>query len=180
MKINRTIEENIKFVANLKVGNIIQFYTCCNADRNRLEGKVCHDDGLGLITIVEGVKYEIRKLIDIELINDSRECQLDRLPTEVQSILNSFNEEEELYSECKRIQQELNFIGWDCGYDLSGEITDIYQLKVIDTYKCINELCSIQTKINNSSKTAVLLQETGKDFRLIHNGELHTYTPKYL
>lgn len=48
-----------------KQGDIIEFYISCNADRKLLTGKVEHSEQLGLITIVDGVQYELRKLIDI-------------------------------------------------------------------------------------------------------------------
>lgn len=51
---------------NIKVNDVIGFYTCCNADRKTLIGLVEYKEQLGFITIVDGVQYELRKLIDIE------------------------------------------------------------------------------------------------------------------
>ena len=52
----------------IKQGDTIEFYTCCNADRKLLKGIVEYKDQLGFITIVGGAQYELRKLIDIKQI----------------------------------------------------------------------------------------------------------------
>lgn len=61
-----TVEENQNLIDNLKEGDVIEFYTCCNADRKLLKGMV-EKDQLGWITNVEGKQYEIRKLVDINV-----------------------------------------------------------------------------------------------------------------
>jgi len=50
----------------VKAGDKINFYISCNADRKKLTGNVEHKDQLGLICIVEGKQYEVRKMVDIE------------------------------------------------------------------------------------------------------------------
>ena len=50
----------------IKTGDTIEFFTCCNADRKKYVGVVEHKDQLGLITIADGVQYEVRKLVDIK------------------------------------------------------------------------------------------------------------------
>lgn len=50
------------------------------------------------------------------------------LPLEVQSVINTWDDNEELYAECRRIQLELNDIGWDCDYGLDGEISVVMPL----------------------------------------------------
>lgn len=55
---------------------------------------------------------------------------VETLPKEVKDIINSFDENQDSYYECKRIQTELNSIGYDCDYDLSGEIIDIKPLDI--------------------------------------------------
>jgi hypothetical protein len=50
----------------------------------------------------------------------------ESLPEAVQDILSTF--EDETYDECERVKAELNVIGWDCEYDLSGNITEIFVL----------------------------------------------------
>lgn len=50
-------------------------------------------------------------------------------PKKVQSILDSFNEENDMYKECKRIVKELNAINWSAEYYLDGELFNIKKLK---------------------------------------------------
>ena len=52
----------------------------------------------------------------------------DRLHQQVKDVLSTFDDNQDLYSECKRIQKELNAIGYDCDYDLSGTITEVTDL----------------------------------------------------
>lgn len=49
-------------------GDMINFYTCCNANRKQLTGIVQYKNQLGLITIVNNVQYELRKLVDVTII----------------------------------------------------------------------------------------------------------------
>ena len=51
------------------------------------------------------------------------------LPQHIKDIVDSWDDNKELYSECIRIQKELNHIGWDCDYGLSGEITDVWEIQ---------------------------------------------------
>jgi len=50
-------------------------------------------------------------------------------PKKVQSILNSFNDENDTYQECKRIVNELNAINWNAEYYLDGELFNIKKIK---------------------------------------------------
>lgn len=50
------------------------------------------------------------------------------LPKPIQNIIDSFDENAPLYSEPRRIQRELNHLGYTCEWDLSGEITDVYKI----------------------------------------------------
>jgi len=54
------------------------------------------------------------------------------LPENVLAILTTFDEEEDGYAECRRIDEELKLIGWDCDWDLSAEIFDVLPLTVVD------------------------------------------------
>jgi hypothetical protein len=54
---------------DIKQGDTIEFYTSCNSDRKLLTGKVEYKEQLGLISIVDGVQYELRKLVDIKVKN---------------------------------------------------------------------------------------------------------------
>jgi len=63
--------------------------------------------------------------------------KLNEYPLEVQRILLSFDCDAPLYTESRRVRKELNKIGWDCDYDLSGEICEVYSLKSVLTVKNI-------------------------------------------
>jgi hypothetical protein len=56
-------------IENIKQGDTIEFYVSCNADRKLYTGEVKYKDQLGLISIVDGVQYELRKLVDITVLN---------------------------------------------------------------------------------------------------------------
>lgn len=56
-----------------KVGDEISFYTSCNCDRTLYVGSVQFDEGLGLITIIDNIKYELRKMVDLKKI-DTKTC----------------------------------------------------------------------------------------------------------
>lgn len=61
----------------------------------------------------------------------------DSLPQDVKDILITFNEDEDAYEECKRIQQELLKIRYVCTYDLSGCIDDVAPIeKLVSPRKC--------------------------------------------
>lgn len=62
-----TMEENQNLIDNLKEGDVIEFYTCCNADRKLFKGMVEYKNQLGWITNVKGNQYEIRKLVDMNI-----------------------------------------------------------------------------------------------------------------
>lgn len=55
----------------VKTGDIIEFFTCCNADRKKLKGEVSYKEQLGFIVVVDDVTYEVRKLVDIEIIKEA-------------------------------------------------------------------------------------------------------------
>ena len=56
-------------ISDIKQGDTIEFYISCNADRKLYTGKVDYKNQLGLICIVDGVQYELRKLVDIKVLN---------------------------------------------------------------------------------------------------------------
>ena len=64
-----TVEENQKLIDNLKENDVIEFYISCNADRKLFKGVVKYKEQLGWITNINGEQYEIKKLIDIKVIN---------------------------------------------------------------------------------------------------------------
>ncbi len=49
----------------------------------------------------------------------------DNLPDNIKAILDSWDDNKELYSECERIQAELECSNWTCDYDLSGQIFNV-------------------------------------------------------
>jgi len=53
------------------------------------------------------------------------EIEYDNLPERVKAIVETYDDNENLYEECHRIKIELEHIGWTCDYDLSGEIFDV-------------------------------------------------------
>tara|TARA_R100000655_G_scaffold4938_3_gene15469 strand:- start:4200 stop:4538 length:339 start_codon:yes stop_codon:yes gene_type:complete len=51
--------------------------------------------------------------------------EYDNLPQEIKRIVDTYNDNENLYEECSRIKTELEQMGWTCDYDLSGEVFDV-------------------------------------------------------
>lgn len=51
--------------------------------------------------------------------------EYDNLPEEIKTIVDSYDEDGDLYAECSRIQEELEQIGWTCDYYLDGIIYDV-------------------------------------------------------
>ena len=66
---------------------------------------------------------------DSNLLNTTQmtEQEYNRLPQAIKNIVDTWSEN--LYTECKRIQQELQVQGWTCDYDLNGELFDLKQIK---------------------------------------------------
>jgi len=54
--------------------------------------------------------------------------EFDSLPEEVKTILSTFDDNEDLYKECLKIETKLTDIGYQCDYDLSGTIYDVKPL----------------------------------------------------
>lgn len=63
------------------------------------------------------------KQVNSEVIND-----YDKLPIEVQIILDTFDEMKCSYKECARITDDLEQIGWTCEYGLEGEPYDFKRI----------------------------------------------------
>lgn len=53
------------------------------------------------------------------------ELEYDNFPQEVKAIVDTYDDNENLYEECHRIQKELEHIGWTCDYGLDGEVYDV-------------------------------------------------------
>jgi hypothetical protein len=73
----------------------------------------------------ERIKDYLEQKTDQEdLLND-----YENLPEDLKAILETFNEDEERYSECARIQAELEQIGYTYDYGLDGEPYHLRKLK---------------------------------------------------
>lgn len=68
----------------------------------------------------------------------------EELPPHVLAIIDSYDEEKELYKECARVQKEFQAVGYTCDYGLCGEpyhlrrINDIANLKLVRDSESIN------------------------------------------
>jgi|AntRauTorckE5430_2_1112549.scaffolds.fasta_scaffold03614_3 hypothetical protein len=51
--------------------------------------------------------------------------EYDALPKQVQDILESYDNNADLYKECVRIERVLSSVGYQCNYDLRGTIYDV-------------------------------------------------------
>lgn len=67
----RWTDTDIEPMVSPKVGDLISFNTCCNADQQTFCGIVSNKDQLGLITIVEGVQYELSKLVNMKIVSSN-------------------------------------------------------------------------------------------------------------
>ena len=53
----------------------------------------------------------------------------ENFPPEVKVVVDSWDDNKNLYEECARIKCQLEEIGWTCDYDLSGEVYDVREKK---------------------------------------------------
>lgn len=51
------------------------------------------------------------------------------LPDNVKLIVDSWDDNKDLYKECARIKTELEAIGWTCDYGLDGMVYDVMKIK---------------------------------------------------
>ena len=54
--------------------------------------------------------------------------EYEELPQPIKNIVDSWDDSKELYSECVRIQKELEKKGWTCDYGLDGMVYDVEKL----------------------------------------------------
>ena len=54
--------------------------------------------------------------------------QYNNLPQNIKDIVNSWDDNKELYSECNRIKKELERNGWTCDYGIDGMIYDVEKI----------------------------------------------------
>ena len=55
--------------------------------------------------------------------------EYDNLPEKIKNIIDTWDDNLNLYSECNRIQKELETKGWTCDYGLDGMVYDVRELK---------------------------------------------------
>lgn len=70
MKTENTFIYNIFTNESVKVGDIITFNTHCGEDRENFKGVVSFMEKLGFVVIIDGVIYQVRRMININKIND--------------------------------------------------------------------------------------------------------------
>lgn len=66
----------------------------------------------------------------------------ETLPQNIKDILDSWDDNKDLYAECNRIGKELKPLGYEIEYGLSGDITDITKRDVFEevNYKDLNKV----------------------------------------
>jgi len=62
--------------------------------------------------------------------------EYENLPQEIKNIVDSWDDNKDLYAECNRIQKELEQKGWTCDYGLDGMVYDVKQVWHIDSVIC--------------------------------------------
>ena len=55
--------------------------------------------------------------------------EYDNLPQEIKNIVDSWDDNKDIYSDCNRIQKELEEEGWTCKYGLDGIIYEVKKRK---------------------------------------------------
>lgn len=70
-------------------------------------------------------EMELRELLNSDVSLDE---VYDKLPLEVQTILDTFDEDKDAYKECQRIVDELKPLGFEADYGLDGVICSITML----------------------------------------------------
>ena len=51
--------------------------------------------------------------------------EYDNFPQDIKDIVDSYDDNKNLYGECVRIKLELHDLDWTCDYGLSGEVYDV-------------------------------------------------------
>jgi hypothetical protein len=51
--------------------------------------------------------------------------EYEQMPQEVRDIVDSWDDNKNLYAECLRIKLALHDLDWTCDYGLSGEVYDV-------------------------------------------------------
>ena len=53
------------------------------------------------------------------------EQEYNNLPQDIKNVVDSWDDNKDLYAECRRIRSELEQMGWTCDYGLDGEVYDV-------------------------------------------------------
>lgn len=85
----------------------------------------------GVYNSQTGISYTAEKRTNNKKTKVMTEIEYENFPQEVKAIVDTYNDNENLYEECHRIKVELQQIGWTCDYDLSGEVFDVRQTNPI-------------------------------------------------
>jgi hypothetical protein len=56
--------------------------------------------------------------------------EYEKFPEEIKDIVDSWDDNKDLYQECSRIQYELEQKGWTCDYGLDGNIYDVEKVTI--------------------------------------------------
>ena len=56
------------------------------------------------------------------------EQEYEDLPNKIKEIVDSWDDNKNLYEECHRIKKELNSNGWTCDYGLDGMVHSVVKL----------------------------------------------------
>jgi hypothetical protein len=56
------------------------------------------------------------------------EQEYEYLPNEIKVIVDSWDDNKDLYKECTRIKAELEIVGWTCDYGLDGMVYDVMKI----------------------------------------------------
>lgn len=56
--------------------------------------------------------------------------EYDNLPQDIKNIVDSWDDNKNLYDECSRIKNELEQKGWTCDYGLDGMVYDVRQVNI--------------------------------------------------
>jgi hypothetical protein len=76
----------------------------------------------GVYNSQTGISYTAKKRTNNKKTKVMTELEYDNFPQEVKAIVDTYDDNENLYEECHRIQKELEHIGWTCDYGLDGEV----------------------------------------------------------
>lgn len=53
------------------------------------------------------------------------EQEYNNLPQDIKDVVDSWDDNKDIYAECRRIRSELEQMGWTCDYGLDGEVYDV-------------------------------------------------------